>query len=171
MDGDQGRRRVEMPGQATLVSALELKFGDGEYRFDLKLPQLAELQEKCGVGVGAIRARLGAGRYLLKATGAPYGNPDEARFTAEDIYHSIRLGLIGGGGGIVDGRPVTVGGSEAKILADRYVLGRPLAEAWTVAYAVLAARVDGYAPAVEAAPPKKAKAPRRKTAGSTSPEP
>ena len=74
--------------------ALELPFADGAYRFDLKLPQLFELQEKTGKGVFAIYAEIMAGRGFIG--GEPVGNPFEALADYRCIREIILLGLIGG---------------------------------------------------------------------------
>jgi hypothetical protein len=62
-----------------------LNWADGAYIFALKAKQIEELQRVCGTannqsGIGEIAARVFAGRM-----------------TIQDIYHTIRLGLIGGG--------------------------------------------------------------------------
>lgn len=148
----------------TPVTALTLHYGDGEYLFDLKLPQLAELQEKRGAGVFRIYGRVLAGRYLLD--GETLGVPAEGEAFAEDLFETIRLGLIGGGEGMVDGQAVAVSALTAKLLVERYSHNAPLREAWATAAAILGARIEGYIP-----PKKKAVKPKRarRTAASTSP--
>ena len=146
----------------TPTTALTLHYGDGEYLFDLKLPQLAELQEKRGTGVFKIYGRVLAGRYLLD--GASLALPAEGEAFAEDLFETIRLGLIGGGEGVVDGQAVAVSALTAKLLVERYSHSAPLREAWATAAAILGARVEGYTP-----PKKKAQAkPVTKTTRSTS---
>jgi hypothetical protein len=76
-----------------------LKFGDGEYLFSLKLKQIEELQQVCKAGLGTIAKRA--------------FNRD---FYVEDIYHTIRLALIGGGLAPV----------KAKQIVDHYVDGCPI---------------------------------------------
>ena len=46
-------------------TSLDLPFADGIYRFRLGLAQIAELQAKCGVGIGGLYARLLRGRYVV----------------------------------------------------------------------------------------------------------
>lgn len=125
---------------------ISLEFADGEYTFKLGLVQIAELQEQCKAGLGAIVRRVFTGDWYI-----------------EDLYHTARLGLIGGG----------VVPSVAKTLAERYVEDRPKDEAHAVAMAVLAACVKGYNPPEEKrkdqASGKKEAGPRRRT--STSPQP
>ena len=146
----------------TPTTALTLPYGNGEYLFDLKLPQLAELQEKRGAGVFKIYGRVLAGRYIFD--GEPLAIPAEGEAFAEDLVETIRLGLIGGGEGLVDGQRVPVSALLAKTLVERYTASAPLREAWSVAAAILGARVEGYVP-----PKKKARAkPVTKTSSSTS---
>jgi hypothetical protein len=147
----------------TPTTALTLHYGDGEYLFDLKLPQLAELQEKRGAGVFKIYGRVLAGRYLLN--GETIGLPAEGEAFAEDLFETIRLGLIGGGEGLVDGQKVSVSALTAKMLVERYSYNAPLRESWAAAAAILGARVEGYMP-----PKKKAQPVKRatKTSSSTS---
>lgn len=64
-----------------LSANVELVWGDGEtHLFALKLAQIAELQRICGAGISTIYNRVFSEEFYL-----------------EDIYHTIRLGLIGGG--------------------------------------------------------------------------
>ena len=128
----------------TPQTALTLEFADGEYEFDLKLPQLAELEEKCGVGIMAIYARVLRGRYLFD--GETIGVTNEGEAYAKDFFETIRLGLIGGGSGLVDGATVQVSATTAKKLVERYCHPAPLRELWTLAAAILGARVEGYTP-------------------------
>lgn len=86
-------------------TSVELKWGDGEYTFRLRVREIEELQRLCGingepVGIGTISAR------LFNRT-----------FFVADLYHVIRLGLIGGGTTAV----------RAKQLVDTYVDGCPIA--------------------------------------------
>lgn len=140
-----------------LTTALELHFADGEYLFDLKLPQLAELQEKRGP-VFSLYGRVLKGRYLYD--GVPIADTMLGESFAEDLFETIRLGLIGGGRGIVAGQEVEVSALTAKQLVERYCHPAPLKESWAVAAAVLAARIEGYTPkkeepATEPAPEKR----------------
>lgn len=85
---------------ASLSAEVELRFADGTYLFKLGLKQIEELQDKCGnSGFAEITNRV-----------------IREEWTIQDIYHSIRLGLIGGGL-----PPV-----KALELVDRYVDGKPL---------------------------------------------
>lgn len=91
--------------EGNLKAEIVLEWADGEYLFALKGKQIEELEHVCGkVGFGAIFQRISMGVWF-------WG----------DLYHTIRLGLMGGGLGAV----------EAKRLTDMYVgqdrLATPLA--------------------------------------------
>lgn len=128
------------------VTVVDLPFADGIYTFRLGLAQINELQEKCGAGLGAIFARVIRGRYAADDEGGTFGSIEEGAYHIGDLYHTIRLGLIGGGTGIVDEAQVTVSPLLARSLADRYVIDRPKQESWGLAAAVLMACIEGYEP-------------------------
>lgn len=103
-----------------------LEWGGGEHLFSLKGAQIEELEQICGkVGFGAIYQRVSLGVWF-------WG----------DLYHTVRLGLIGGGMGAV----------EAKRLTDMYIgkeqKGVPLAggpdSPESIARAVLGAVMHGF---------------------------
>lgn len=144
------RGRTRLPAKVA-VTEIELEFADGAYTFALKLPQLAELQEKCGAGIFTIYGRLLKGRYILN-NGAVVGVPHEGDAFVSDIYETIRLGLIGGGQGIVNDKEIDVGPMLAKRLVERYVHTVPIREAWTIAAAIMSAKIEGYDPGPKAEP-------------------
>lgn len=150
----------------TPQTSIELAFADGEYLFDLKLPQLAELQEKRGAGVFAIYGRVMQGRYLLE--GQVIGIAIEGQAFAEDLFEIIRLGLIGGGRGLVNDAEVAVSALTAKRLVENYCHAAPLRETWSLAAAIIGARVEGYEPPGKAGP---ADGPAPDETVSTSPRP
>lgn len=148
------KRRRDAPARSI---AVDLPFADGVYRFGLGRREIAELERLCGhkdlngtwrpIGVGAIFGRLARGRALL-----PSGEPDWGASAAEilageiverDCVETIRLGLIGGGTGVVAGATISVNPGLAMRLVETYVIGRPLDDAWTLAFAVLGARMYG----------------------------
>lgn len=148
-----------------MLTALDLEFADGSYLFDLKLPQLAELQDKRRAGVFAIYARVLKGRYTLD--GLPVPVLSEAEAFAEDLFETIRLGLIGGGRGLVDGAEVKVSALRARELIERYCHSAPLSESWSLAAAILGARIVGYEPpSARPEPTLKKKAARKTTSRS-----
>ncbi|WP_066282845.1 GTA-gp10 family protein [Blastomonas sp. CCH1-A6] len=136
-----------------METALSLEFADGTYAFDLKLPQIIELQEKCGTtgpdgarqrkNILAIYSSVMAGRALI-GDGVHIGVPDQAEAAVQEVYETIRLALIGGGEGIVDGETVRVSPLDAKRLVETYVHPMPLVAAWDIAAAILYARIVGY---------------------------
>lgn len=144
-------------------NSIELEFGDGQYLFALPLPQIAELQRKTEAGIGKLYARLlkGAGRI----GGEIVLQPGQAEFYALDIVETVRHGLIGGGKGVVNGEEIKVTPMIANRLVDAYVLGRPLADSWSVAVSALIGCIVGYEPPKKAEPAS-ARAPRKKRAKS-----
>ncbi|KFL48253.1 hypothetical protein IL54_3682 [Sphingobium sp. ba1] len=127
-----------------MQTAVELDFADGTYLFDLKLPQLAELQEKRKVGVFALYGRVMKGRGFIEDV--PVAITEAGEAFAEDLWETIRLGLIGGGAGHVDGKDVAVSAITARRLVENYCQSAPLKESWALAAAILMARVEGYTP-------------------------
>jgi hypothetical protein len=155
-------------------TAIDLAFADGTYTFDLGLAQINEIQSKCGAGIGAVYARVCKGRYFV--SDMAIGNPAEADYRIEDLVAVIKQGLIGGAKGVVDGQEVPVTAFRANQLVENYVLaaGQPLKDAWTIAAAVLTARIEGYDPPKTDEKPKpesKKKASKSGRAGSTTQEP
>lgn len=149
---------------------IEMDFADGAYLFALRLPQLAELQEKRGCGIFKLYGRVLRGRYVFE--GEIVGLPHEGEAYAEDLYEVIRLALIGGAKGLVDGREVAVSAVTARHLVERYVHPPvPLREGWAVAAAILSALVEGYTPpkAEPAKEPAPAKAKRTKALATPKP--
>jgi hypothetical protein len=96
-------------------------FGDDEHTFRLGIKELEELQEKCDAGPGFVLGRLMS---------------PNLEWRIEDVRHTLRLGLIGGG------MPAT----DAIKLVKRYVDDRPAwAENAKTALAVLAVAIFGPA--------------------------
>ncbi len=89
---------------------ITIQWGDGEYPFALNIGQARELEAKQGTGICAIYNRIVAGEWYI-----------------DDIYHIIRLGLIGGG----------MSPPDALRLVNIYVSGRPFSENQLIARAVL----------------------------------
>lgn len=153
----------------TFVTALELEFADGVYLFDLKLPQLRELQEKRGCGVFKLYGRIMKGRYVVD--GNPFAFTHEGEAYDEDIYEAIRLGLIGGARGVVGGQEIEVSALTARRLVETYCHAAPLRESWAIAAAILGARIEGYDPGPKDEPAQEPAAEgTEQMSGSTSPE-
>lgn len=150
-----------------ISTSIELEFADGVYLFDLKLPQMAELQEKRGCGLFAIYGRVLKGRYVVGGT--VMAATTEAEAYPEDLFETIRLGLIGGGRGMADGKEVEVSALRASQLVQRYCHEAPLRESWALAATILGARIEGFEPPKKDEPAKEPAAESQMT-GSTSRE-
>lgn len=126
-----------------METAVEREFGDGQYRFWLPLPQIFELERVCGdVSILAIEERLRGG----------IGNEADGSLTfigggtpmVREVRETIRLGLIGGNHGLVDGEEVEVGPLRAKQLVDLYTYpARPLSEGIVLAWLILSSAIFG----------------------------
>jgi hypothetical protein len=134
-----------------LSPEIDIAFADGEHHFALKLPQLVELEEKCGYldatgnkrkrGIVAIYADTRSG-LAVNEGGEIVAVPAAGHASASDCREVIRLGLIGGGLDPVD----------ARKLVERYVDTQPVVKAWVLAAAILRAAVEGYEPPKKAPP-------------------
>lgn len=136
-------------------ATIELDFADGKYLFALPLPQIREVQNKAGdasgpAPIGAVYQRIVSGARK-GADGSIVLQPATAMFFVDDLYAVIFCGLCGGGSGTVDGEPVNVRPQDAKRLMETYVYGRPLVEAWEIAFAVAMACMHGFEPPEEKA--------------------
>lgn len=123
---------------------IELDWADGTYPFCLPLAQLEELQTHCDAGPMVIADRLQHGRWKT-----------------QDVYQTLRLGLIGGGMAPVDAlRLVTLYGPPV----------RPAAESALPALAVINAVLFGKPgePVGKSPARRKGAARRARTASSTS---
>lgn len=121
---------------------IDLQFADGQYLFKLGLAQIRELQDKTDTGIGALYARILQGRL---GDTLEEGHPAFAMYRVDDVRETVRQGLIGGGGGRVDGADVPVTALRATELVERYLDPLPLTEQWNLAAAILFALVEGYA--------------------------
>lgn len=142
---------------------IDLKFADGTYRCALGLAQIHEIQDKCGAGIGAIYARVLQGRVEGDIA---VGHPLYAGYSIDDLVETMRQGLIGGGKAWVDGKETDVGALRANDLIERYFLPLPLSEQWSLAAAILYAKVEGYED--KEAPPR-ARDKKKVTAGLATP--
>lgn len=140
-------------------NSIELDFADGEYTFALPLPQLRELQRNTDIGIGGLYRRVTKGVYAVGDK--TLFRTDEAEFYALDLTETIRLGLLGGGKGLVNGEVITVTPAIANRLLAEYVFPQPLVESWKLIYSILGACIIGYDPPKKAEPAE-ARAPRKK---------
>lgn len=126
-----------------METAVNAEFGDGEYRFWLPLPQLFELERSCGdVSILAMEERLRQGIGLSDDGDASFIGGGSAM--GKEVLEVIRLGLIGGNSGMVDGAEVEVGPLRAKQLVNLYAYpARPFAESAVLAWRILSAAIFG----------------------------
>lgn len=157
-----------MPGQVEL----ELEFGDGDYLLALRLPQIIELQRLCDAGIFVIHGRVLKGRYSLGADGV-LAVPSEGESHVLDIYETIRLALIGGGQGSVNGAEVKVNALRARQLVETYCHTQPLKDSWEIAASILHALIEGYEGQKKSPEPRPAKKPspasKRRKSSQTAP--
>jgi hypothetical protein len=150
-------------------ASIELDFADGKYTFALPVPQIAELQRKCDIGIGGLYARVLKGRVprLNEATNEiELGlEPAMAEFYILDIIETIRHGLIGGGRGTVNDQEVKVTDALANRLVATYVAGKPIHQYWSMAASVLIATVHGYDPPKKDEPAQEPAPAAEETAG------
>lgn len=144
-------------------TAVEIAFGDGEYRFWLPLPQIVELERKTGdTSILEIEQRLSSAIGVNQETGEfVFAGGGHAMMS--DVRETIRLALIGGNQGLVDGEEVEVGPLTAKKLVDAYCYpARPLAEGVVLAWRILHAAIHGVRlDAQKKSEPAKTKRPSR----------
>lgn len=124
---------------------------DGTYRLFLNIPQMTELERKCGYrdkegnfrprGIFEIFGSIARGRYELD--GKPVGFAAEGVATLLDCRETVRQGLIGGGAAIVDGEHVRVDANRARELLEAYLEPAPVEESWTLAFIILNTVVYG----------------------------
>ena len=133
-------------------TAVSLDFANGNYRFWLPLPQVFELERLGGVKLpdGSTRNKSiltmfdeldqCLDRYVDGSVVFVGGGPA----IVNDINQIIRLGLIGGGGGMVSGEPVKISPLDAQRLVAEYSYpARPISECVGVAWAILHAAING----------------------------
>lgn len=97
-------------------TAITMFLGDAEYRFDLPPAQVAELENKTGVGIGLLCHRFFARQFSLS-----------------ELSETLRLALIGGG---------TPPEKAGRLIAG-YVKDRPIVETYPIAEAILESRYFG----------------------------
>lgn len=125
-----------------METAVTAQFGDGEYLFWLPLPQIIELERLCDTTFLDLHERFEQTLGVHSESGdIAYvgGGP-----STNAVLQIIRLALIGGKAGMVDGQDVEVGPMRAKQLLELYAYpARPLAEATALAGSIVMAAVRG----------------------------
>lgn len=125
---------------------IEQDFGPGRFRFGFTLPQIFELER----GPDAYRHESLYPRaigVMYEALNSAIGLQGEdktpvwiggAASVVQDIREIIRLGLIGGNSGIIDGQEIEVGPNRASELVNAYVFpARPLEESTLLAWHII----------------------------------
>lgn len=100
-----------------LSGLVTMQWADGEYAFRLTFPGAVELEQKCGAAISVIATRVMSGQW--------HGN---------ELWETIRLGLIGGGMPPLD----------ALRMVRTYVEGRPLSESQPVARLIMMGLMFGF---------------------------
>lgn len=123
-------------------TAIELKFGNGDYRFWLSMREILQLERECDKSVLQMHEEMGHSLGIVPGTEMPqFLGGGLSRYA--DIRATIRLGLIGGNAGRCDGEDIKMTPLSARELVETYVDGRPISETLPVAWAILNAAVMG----------------------------
>jgi Phage tail tube protein, GTA-gp10 len=115
-------------------AGIEIKFANGKYRFALLWPQVLELERNCGQTTSDGTRKPKSIFQIFNEMGVLSPN-------ALDIKETLRLGLIGGNQGLVDGEEITVGALTAMQLVEDYIF--PLDDSMQVAAAILHESIAG----------------------------
>lgn len=132
-------------------TATEFEFADGTYRFWLPLPQIIELQRKCGLVDNDGKLHPKSVMRIFEEIGEGMGQAGDVvswmgggSALVTDINEVVRLGLIGGNEGYVGGEKVEVGPIRAGHLVRDYGYpARPLAEVMAHSWRILHAAIVG----------------------------
>lgn len=126
---------------------ITLPFGDGRYTFALPAVQIAMLQEARGWKVVWPDGAVG---HKRKPFGLIWREVSSGEYDVQDLREIVRLGLIGGGKGVVGPRgsreTINVEAVIALELVEDYFDPMPTDEQWKLAYAVIGAVCVGFAP-------------------------
>jgi hypothetical protein len=126
-----------------MSTAVILDFGPGRFRFHLPMKRILEVERECGnKSILAMYSELSEAIGLTRDTEEPVLVPQgTARIL--DVYHVIRCAAFGGGERQDGEKTVPVSAIDAKQLVDEYVDGRPYAESFPTAWAILRATIEG----------------------------
>ena len=139
----------------------DFAFGDGTYTFWLPLPQVIELQRRCALIDAEGRAHPKSILVIFEQINEAMGPDGEGSalwlgggsVLPQEANEVLRLGLLGGNSGMVDGEEIPVGPQLAKQLVDNYGYpARPLSEVMAHAWRVLHAAIVGIDVKKKAAP-------------------
>jgi len=142
-------------------TAIELDFADGRYRFWLPMPQVIQLErgplnkpypDTYPKSIFTMFDQIGAGLGFVGEQPVYVGGGSAL---ASDISEIIRLGLIGGNNGTVNGEDFEVTPAIAGHLVRDYVYpARPMIEGLRLAWEILHAAISGVDLKKKDAPPK-----------------
>ncbi|WP_180982422.1 gene transfer agent family protein [Methylocella silvestris] len=105
--------------EEALSTAVYRTLGGRDYRFQLRLGEMRELERLCNAGIGAIWRRMA----MLE-------------FRVDDLRETIRLGLIGGG----------TPEPEAEAIVRFSIDARPVNDYFDLALAIIKAMFEGVRP-------------------------
>lgn len=117
-----------------------MEVGDGHYRLKLGR-RLFELEEKINRGAFQIYGSVARGRY--EQNGESFGFATEGAASRNTCREVVRLGLVGGGQAVIDGRLVQVDGPAANKLLARYIDDGPAELLWDMAFAIMSCAIEG----------------------------
>lgn len=107
---------TSIPGN--LKAEVTAEWAGGEHLFRLTVPMVLELEQKCAAPFGTV-----------------FGRVQSGAFTIDDLMHTVRLGLIGGGT-----KPQDV----AALMRSYAYPERPLSELMVLARVILQASMFGF---------------------------
>lgn len=126
---------------------ITLPFGDGIYTFALPAVQLASLQEARGWKVVWPDGAVG---HKRKPFGLIWREVASGEYDAGDLREIVRLGLIGGGRGVIGPKnsrtEVKVEAVIALDLVEEYFDPMTTDDQWKLAYAIIGAVCVGFTP-------------------------
>jgi hypothetical protein len=140
-------------GDQSKVPLIELPLAGGSFRFRLTELELTLLElgyphpasetrtKAPPIRVSDAYARLLRGRY--EVDGEDVGVPGAAGFSVIEMNAITRMALLGGGGGVLDGKPISWKDCDVDAFMVKYVYPLPLIDRWNLAVAALGVRMQG----------------------------
>lgn len=140
-------------GDQSKVPSIELPLAGGIFRFRLTELELALLElgyshpasetrtKAPPIRVSDAYARLLRGRY--EVDGEDVGVPGAAGFSVIEMNAVTRMALLGGGGGVLDGKAVSWKDRDVDAFLAKHVYPLPLIDRWNLAVAALGVRMQG----------------------------
>lgn len=126
----------------------------GCYRFWLSPAQIDKLEAEFawtdaqGIrrasGILRVYGAVAKGRYEIE--GRSVGFAAEGEASARECRRIIVEGLMGGRAALLDGECVAIDRAKAAQIVEAHLTGAPVADAWGLAFAILAATIEGREP-------------------------